>query len=92
MANQKQQDQNLQDNNQVTNDGPFVSVANGAGADPIRVAWQEGDTVASILERAGIQIEEGRTPSISQRRIKNPEKAKVSPGELIVIAGKPSNG
>lgn len=72
--------------------GQTVKIANGAGNDPIEIAWQQGDTVASVLQRAGITIERGRTASIGRRRIRNPEKTEIRAGEVIVIAGKPSNG
>lgn len=72
--------------------GQFVKVANGAGNDPVSISWQPGDTVASVLERAGITIEKGRTATIGRRRVRNPAKTEIQPDEVIVIAGKPSNG
>lgn len=77
---------------QSATSGPVVKVANGAGNDPVEISWQQGDTVATILKRANITIEPGRTATIGRRRIKNPAKTAIQPGEVIVIAGKPSNG
>lgn len=78
--------ENVQDTQQV------VKIANGAGTDPITVSWQQGDTVASVLERAGVTIGHGHTATIGRRRVRNPEKTAIKVGEVIVIAGKPSNG
>ena len=69
-----------------------VSIANGVGNRPIDVEYRKGDTVASVLERAGIVVESGMTPTLGKKRVRNPEKTAVSAGDLIVIAGKPSNG
>ncbi len=70
----------------------IVKIANGAGNEPIEIVWREGDTVASVLKRANITIEPGRTATIGRQRISKPKKTEVRPGEVIVIAGKPSNG
>ena len=72
--------------------GPIVKIANGAGNEPVTISWQQGDTVASVLKRANITIESGRTATIGRRRVRKPEKTAIQPGEVIVIAGKPSNG
>lgn len=77
---------------EATTTGPVVRIANGAGNNPVTVSWQQGDTVASVLKRANITIERGRTATIGRRRIKDPAKTEIKAGEVIVIAGKPSNG
>jgi len=89
--NDKQMTQNPQ---QITKavKGPIVKIANGAGTEPVSVPWKEGDTVASVLKRAGVQIKSGRTATIGRRRVRNPEKTEIKAGEVIVIAGQPSNG
>ncbi|MBP5656447.1 hypothetical protein J6X15_02585 [Candidatus Saccharibacteria bacterium] len=69
-----------------------VYVAYGVGNQPIEVEYHKGDTVASVLERAGIVVERGMTPTLGKKRVRNPEKTTVSAGDLIVIAGQPSNG
>lgn len=74
------------------NDQKVVTVAIGAGNAPIQVPWQESDTVASVLKRAQIVVEHGKTPTLGKKRITNPEKTKVQPGDVIVVAGKPANG
>ena len=79
-------------NSQPATSGPVVRIANGAGNEPVAISWQQGDTVATVLKRANITIEQGRTATIGRRRIKKPEKTAIQPGEVIVIAGKPSNG
>lgn len=70
----------------------IVMIANGAGNKPTEVEWQSGDTVASVLKRAGIKIQSGQTATLGKRRIRNLEKTKVDSGATIVIAGKVSNG
>lgn len=72
--------------------GLVVKIANGAGTEPIAIPWVQGDTVDSVLKRAGVRIESGRTATLGRRRVRNPEKTDVKAGEVIVIAGKPSNG
>lgn len=69
-----------------------VRIATGAGNEPIEIGWQEGDTVESVLKRAGVTVEDGQTATLGKRRIKNPGKTKIKAGDLIVIAGKPANG
>lgn len=69
-----------------------VNVANGVGNAPTPVDWYSGDTVASVLERAKIEIKSGQTATLGRRRVKHPEKTKVKAGDTIVIAGKISNG
>lgn len=73
-------------------DYPAVMVAVGAGNDPIPVKWEEGDTVASILQRAQITVGPGQTPTLGKKRIVNPEETTVQPDDVIVIAGMPANG
>lgn len=68
-----------------------VWVANGAGNQPKAVAWQKGDTVGTILERCGIELAEGRTATLGQRRVHS-MATPVEPGMTIVIAGMPCNG
>lgn len=69
-----------------------VNVANGAGNTPTKVDWYPGDTVASILKRAEINIQPGQTATLGKRRVKRPERTPVDSGATIVIAGKISNG
>lgn len=69
-----------------------VRIATGAGNEPIEIGWQKGDTVESVLARAGVVVEAGQTATLGKRRIKNPGKTKIKAGDLIVIAGKPANG
>jgi len=75
-----------------TNNEAIVYVSYGAGNEPIEVEYRDGDTVASVLERADVIVDRGMTPTLGKKRIRNPEKTAVSAGDLIVIAGKPSNG
>ncbi|MBR5669829.1 hypothetical protein IKX12_01990 [Candidatus Saccharibacteria bacterium] len=75
-----------------TNNEAIVYVAYGAGNEPIEVEYHENDTVASVLERAGVIVDKGMTPTLGKKRVRKPEKTTVSAGDLIVIAGKPSNG
>jgi len=83
-----------QNSQQITKavEGPIVKIANGAGTEPVSVPWYEGDTVASVLKRAEIVVGPGRTATIGRRRIRKPEKTDIKAGEVIVIAGQPSNG
>lgn len=69
-----------------------VTVAVGAGQNPIQVSWQPDDTVASVLERAQIKVERGKTPTLGKERVRNPKKTPVKPGDVIVVAGMPANG
>lgn len=69
----------------------IVTVSNGSNA-PVTVDWQEGDTVATVLKRAEVIIANGQTANLGRRRVKDPAKTKVQPGDTIVIAGKPANG
>lgn len=71
---------------------PTVTIAIGAGNKPIQVAWQSGDTVASVLKRAEIVVERGKTPTLGKKRITKPGKTPVQPGDVIVVAGMPANG
>ena len=70
----------------------IVTIAAGAGNEPITVEWQPDDTVETVLGRAEVKIGVGETVTIGRRRIKNPAKTKVNAGDLIVIATKPANG
>lgn len=72
--------------------GKVVKVARGAGNKPIKVPWEEGDTVATVLARAEIKLEEGETATMGNARITKPEETKVESGNLIVIARKLANG
>lgn len=71
---------------------PIVKVSTGAGKLPKKVEYHEGDTVESILARAGIKIKEGQHPTLGKRAVKDPKTTKVQAGDVIVIAGKPANG
>lgn len=77
--------------NAVSPTAHFVKITKGAN-DPVIVPWQQGDTVASVLKRAKITIDRGRTATIASCCVRKPAKTKVQPGEHIVIAGTPSNG
>ncbi len=68
-----------------------VTIANDAGNKPIKVDCYPEDTVATILERAQLVLEEDTTVSRGRARIDNMD-ARVSPGDTLVIAGKVSNG
>lgn len=92
MAENKQNGSRGSNTQAKTSTGPIVKVANGAGNEPIEISWQQGDTVASVLARANVTVERGRTATIGRRRVKDPAKTEIKPGEVIVIAGKPSNG
>ena len=76
--------------NNTNNDIVYISY--GAGNAPIEVEYRDGDTVASVLKRAEVVVDVGMTPTLGKKRIKDPEKTTVSAGDLIVIAGQPSNG
>ena len=70
----------------------IVYISYGAGNAPIEAEYRDGDTVASVLKRAEVVVDVGMTPTLGKKRIKDPEKTTVSAGDLIVIAGQPSNG
>lgn len=68
----------------------YLSV--GAGTKPQEIEWQKGDTVASILKRANVVVERGKVPTLGKQKVKNPAKAPVVAGDMIVVEGKPGNG
>lgn len=70
----------------------YVRIAIGAGNAPVDVEWEPGDTVSTVIERAKVSLSKDQTATIGKRRVKKPEKTKVYPGDLIVVAGKPANG
>lgn len=71
----------------------FIRISPGGGQPVMRIEWQENDTVAAVLLRAGITtIGRGRTIALGSRRVRHPDKTPIQPGEAIVIAGKPNNG
>lgn len=70
----------------------IVKIARGAGNKPIKVPWEEGDTVATVLARVEIKLGEDETATMGNTRIIKPEETKVEPGSLIVIARKLANG
>lgn len=78
--------------NKANANSTTVTVAVGAGSKPMRIDWRPGDTVASILKRAGVVVAPGKTPTLGERKVSDPEHTKVQAGETIVVAGKPSNG
>jgi len=78
--------------NKSNSNEAVVNVVNGAGNEAIPYVYSEGDTVASILQKAGIKLGHGATVTLGRKRIKNPENATVKPGDTLVIAGKVSNG
>ena len=82
----------MSDQKTQTNEAPVVHLSIGAGTTPIDVEWMDGDTVATVLERAGVVVEAGKTPTLGKVRVKNPKTTLVQPGEVIVVTGKPSNG
>lgn len=75
-----------------TTDKEFVNIVDGVGNDPIRCAWTEGDTVYSILERAGILVKPGYTVTLGRQRIKDIQHTTIQPEDTLVIAGKVKNG
>ncbi|MCL2444738.1 hypothetical protein FWD07_01280 [Candidatus Saccharibacteria bacterium] len=70
----------------------LVRISVGAGTKPIEVEWKQGDTVATVLKRADVKMEEGRVATLGKKKVKNPEKTTVSAGDLIVVEGQPRNG
>lgn len=74
------------------NNEAIVNLVNGVGNDAVPFAYDQGDTVASILQKANIKLEHGVTVTLGRKRIKHPEKATVRPGDTLVIAGQISNG
>ena len=72
--------------------GPIVSIARGTDKETLEVVWLEGDTVASVLERAHVRLSHGLTAVLARRRVQNPAEANIRPGERILIAGKPGHG
>jgi len=76
----------------VEADENVVYLVNGVGNDAIAYPWAEGDTVASILEKAKVKLKEGSTVTLGRENIRKPEKTSVKPGDTLVIAGKVSNG
>lgn len=69
-----------------------VTIANGAGNRPIVVDHHPGDMVASVLDRANLTLEAGTTVSIGRKRVEDIDKTTVAAGDVLVIAGKVSNG
>lgn len=69
-----------------------ITIANGTGNDPITVDCYPGDTVAKVLKRADLVLEDGTTVSLGRKKIDNINKTTVAPGDTLVIAGKVSNG
>lgn len=78
-------------NRNNTNGNKQVTISAGSNK-PITVDWKDDDTVATVLVRAGVQMSSGQTATLGRRRVKDPAKTKVNPGETIVVAGKPANG
>ena len=76
-------------NQEITNK---IIIANGAGNKPTEVDYHEGDTVASVLQRANLTLGKKSTVSIGRTRIRNIDNTAVKPGDRLVIAGKVSNG
>ncbi len=70
----------------------YVTVADGAGNPPKKVEYCQGDTVAIILKKANISLEDGEAVTLGRKRIRNTGKTKVEPGDTLVIAGKVCNG
>ncbi|MDO4611927.1 MAG: hypothetical protein Q4B29_00470 [Candidatus Saccharibacteria bacterium] len=62
------------------------------GNTPKTVDYQQGDTVASVLQRAGVYLTGSQTAALGRRRVQDAAKTPVKAGETIVVAGKPSNG
>lgn len=70
----------------------IVYVAVGAGTKPVEVDYKQGDTVASVLKRAELSYSDNQSPTLGKKRVRNPEKTPVNPGDTIVVAGRPANG
>ena len=64
----------------------------GAGIKTKKIDWQESDTVQTVLNRAEVTLRSGQTATLGKTRVTDPAKTPVSPGDTIVIAGKPGNG
>ena len=75
-----------------TTNSQVVTIINGAGVEPITVAWSEGMTVTSVLEAAEIELEQGETAVISDILIEKPDETLVEPGQTIIIDNMPANG
>ena len=84
------QDISKQVNNQKVT--PKVSIAVGAGTEPITIAWSEGMTVTAALQAAKVELGEGETPVIGETLIENPDETVVEAGQMIVVADMPANG
>jgi hypothetical protein len=69
-----------------------VTISRGAGTEPIVIELQDGDTVATVLTRAEVTVGNDETATLNDQKVKRRTKAKVKNGDIIVIAGKPSNG
>ena len=70
----------------------IVKVSAGAGTQTIDVKWQEGDTVSTVLRRAEVTVKDGHTATLGRKKVKNPDKTKVNPSDVIVVEGQPRNG
>ncbi len=93
MKNQKQNQSPVNPHSQPQSQN-IVRLSFGAGNDPRAIQYHEGDSVQSILERAGLQLKPGQCVTLGRKRInpKKLEKTLVQPGDTLVIAGMPANG
>jgi hypothetical protein len=73
-----------------TNDA-LVRIAR-PGATEQNVEYVEGDTVATVLARAGVVVDKGYTVTLGRAKVDDPAVTLVRAGDVLVIAGKPSNG
>lgn len=48
----------------------YVTVADGAGNPPKKVEYCQGDTVAIILKKANISLEDGEAVTLGRKRIR----------------------
>jgi len=69
-----------------------VTISTGPGTEPILIEYKNGDTVATVLQRAGVKIAQGQTATIGNKRVKGPSKTRVTAGDVIVVAPVPGNG
>jgi len=70
----------------------FVKVNAGMGTATQEIEYVEGDTVASVLERAGVEILAGQRATLGKVDVAEPANTPVEPGDVIVVANAPKNG
>lgn len=68
-------------------------IVNGAGNKPVPITLKEsGDTVETVVERAGITLAKDKMVTLGKRPVSDPKTTPVGNGDTLVIASKVANG